>query len=79
MLLFALYSSKRPSQDGCVKIKKLLQEGQLTFEKYPRCHVIKENEAKTKNSLMLGGGGEVQDGDPRYPPPSPMADLGPES
>jgi hypothetical protein len=34
----------------------LLQEGQLTNEKYPRCHVIKENEAKKQNSLMWGGG-----------------------
>jgi hypothetical protein len=30
----------------------LLQEGQLTSEKYPRCHVIKKNEAKKKNFLM---------------------------
>ncbi len=35
----------------------LLQEEQLTSGKYPRCHVIKENEAKKKNSLRWVGGG----------------------
>ncbi len=45
------------NEGGQVTVKDgLYVEGQLTSRKNPRCHVIKENEAKKKNFLMWGGG-----------------------
>ncbi len=44
----------------------LHQEEEIATRKKGRCHLIKEKEAKNKNSLCGGGGS--QDGDPNHPP-----------
>ncbi len=55
--------------DALTSKEGLYQEEQIIARKKGRCHLIKEKEAKNKNSLCGGGS---QDGDPSHPPPPPQ-------